>query len=186
LPRSRPPLLLGCLVVVGAFAIAGVAFVVFITFLESGADTGEVTLNPVDSYAPGTVIRLPDDGFFVVAPLAGPLIALSDLDAANRAAEGRVCRVAPIPESDPALLELLTEHQARMSPEAGSMLLIFREDCYGALYDGAGVRIDVDGPNLDRLGTSADEQGRLVVDTAARQCSRREGTQYAIPVDCPD
>ena len=176
---------MGCGVIVGAFVIASVAFFAFVTFLESGSDTGKVTLEPVESYAPGNVTRAAEHGFFIVVLPDGELLALSDLDAANRASEDSRCRVAPISANDPALVEAMDAYQARMSPEAQSMGLVFREDCNNAHYDALGTRLDADGPNLDRLATSADEMDRLVVDTATRSCSTREGADLAIPVECP-
>lgn len=184
-PGTRPSLAFGCSVLAAILVALGVAAVAFVVFLESGASTGRVTLDPLDAYPPGTVSRFPRDGFYLVRMPDGSTLALSDLDAANRAATGRRCRVAPIPAGEPALEEALERYRARLSPGTGSLTLIFRETCFGSLYDAAGIRLDADGPNLDRLGLDLDDQGNLVVETAERSCTRRDGRQLLVAVDCP-
>jgi hypothetical protein len=184
-PNPRPPVLLGCTLLVGGLLAVFVTGAVFLVFIDSGSDSGEVTLEHVAVYPPGTVTRVADRGLFIVALPGGELLALSDLDAANRAASGRRCRVAPISSSDPALARAIDEYDERLSAGAENSALVFREECNGALYDAAGVRIDRDGPNLDRFEVSVDDEERLVVDTARRTCSERSPADDLGTVECP-
>jgi hypothetical protein len=169
---------------------AAAAFVVVVAlslviFLESGSNAGRVTLNVLEAYPPGTVTRFPEEGFYVVRLPDGAVLALSDLDRANRVATGRRCKVAPIAAADPAYRPTLDRYVASFSREATGATLIFREECHGAIYDAAGMRLDSTGPNLDRLGTMLDEAGRLVVLTARRECSLRDDEVGRRVVDCP-
>ncbi len=167
-------------------AAVGLLFLIVllgVVFLESGADSGRVALEPAAAYARGTVTRVAERGFYVVRLANGDFLAISDLDAANRAAADRRCRVAPIPATDPELAGLIARYRAAFSPPAAGSTLIFREDCRGALYDLAGVRVD-EGPNLDRFETSIDGQDRLVVNTARRSCSQRTAAALVVKQAC--
>ncbi len=144
-----------------------------VIFLESGADSGKVALDPAEGYARGTVTRVAERGFYVVRLANGDFLALSDLDAANQETTERRCRVEPIAVSDPELPGLLEHYRASFSPMAAGSTLVFREACKGALYDLTGVRLDEDGANLDRFETLIDGGGRLVVNTAKRSCAAR-------------
>lgn len=183
-PNARPPVLLGCSALALGVVLLGAIAVTMVVFLESGADSGDVTLEPVGAYPPGTYTRVLDEHFYIVS-LPGEVLALSDIDAANRAAEGRRCRVEPIPAGDPALRRALDDYATAFTAKASGMTLVFRETCFGALYDGAGVRLNGEGPNLDRFEVGVDEEGRLVVSTGERLCTLRSEAGPAIPVDCP-
>jgi hypothetical protein len=184
-PVQRPPLALGCAIIVAAVVVVVAAAAWFVGFLESGSNTGRVTLDPLAAYPPGTVTRFAKDGFYVVRLPGGAVLALSDLDAANRASAGRRCKVAPIPPADPGYQPALERYRSSFSAEATGATLIFREDCNGALYDAAGMRLDTAGRNLDRFATTVDETGRLVVITVRRECSVRDGDEGHRIVACP-
>lgn len=151
------------------------AIVFAVAFLESGSDDGRAVLDPVASYAVPSATRVPERGLWVVRLVPGDFLALADLDAANRAGSARRCRVYPVDATDPGLPELLSRYRSRVSAEAAGMPFLFREDCNGALYDAAGVRLDRDGPNLDRIATDIDSRGRIVAHTARRTCTARDG-----------
>lgn len=162
----------------GGLAIAGAVFL--FVFLDSGANTGRLALRPADSYALGTVEYVGARNFYVVRLANGDFLALSDLDAANRAASGQRCRVATLGASDARLPGLLEDYAASFSPEAAGATLLFREDCNGATYDLAGRRLDSSGPNLERYATSIDADGLLRVDVSRRICTEaRDGEAFA-------
>lgn len=184
LENPRPPVFLGC------FALIAVAVLVLgvgactLVFLDSGADTGRLTLEDAAVYAPGTATFVGERNFYVAGLMDGSVAALSDLDAANRRDQLSRCRVAPIDAADPALAALLERFGSRRSPAAGNSGIIFRETCNNALYDLAGIRLDRDGPNLDRYATSIRGDGRLVVDVSKRTCSERREGQLSLSRAC--
>lgn len=182
-PSPRPPVALGCTAMAAFVAVLGVFLFAAIGFLESGSDGGWTRLEEAASYGPGTVEFVGEHNIFAVRLGDGEFLALSDLDAANRASPGRHCRVAPVPTNDPALPGLVDEYRARMSPDASGSTLIFRESCNNALYDFTGVRLDQDGRNLDRYTTSV-RDGDLAVSLGKRQCTARQGSTLAAPVPC--
>lgn len=184
-PAIRPPVMLGCTAIVAAAGLVVLAVILGAVFLDSGADSGDVVLEPAGFYSPGSVTRIADRGFYVVRLPDGTVLALSDLDAANRAASDRRCRVAVIAAGDPALPALLARYRNSFSDAAAGASLVFREDCHGALYDPAGIRLDADGPNLDRYVTKTNGDGRLVVSLARRTCTRRDGGERLVNIDCP-
>ena len=182
--NARPPVLLGCVSAL-AFVVAVFGFSAFlIVFLESGADTGKVRLEDAEAYAPGSVEFIGEENLFLVRLADGRYLALADLDAANRARPERRCRVAPMQLTDARLPDILERYGAVMSDDAAGSTLVFREECDGALYDVAGLRLDSDGRNLDRYPVSIDNAGRVVVDTAKRQCSQREQLNAFAPTGC--
>jgi hypothetical protein len=183
-PPTKPPVLLGCGLFLGSIVVFVVAVVGFVIFLDSGSATGKVTLDRAAAYAEGSVERFADRGFYLVRLRGADIFALVDLDAANRLAQGRRCRVAPIAVADPALPGLLDRYRRSFSPQAAGSNIIFREDCNGALYDVAGMRLDAPGPNLDRFPVEVNEAGFVVVDTARRTCSERDGPDPFAPVAC--
>jgi hypothetical protein len=177
------PVLLGCAVMAAVLLGLGVVAGVTIAWLQSGADDGNVTLNLPESYARGTVTRIPERGILLSRLPDGRFVALYDLDDANREAAARRCRANVVTPSDPAA-PLITKYLLRVSAEAAGEQLVFTETCNGAVYDAAGVRLDSDNRNLDRFAIATDADGRLVVETAKRSCSRREGAQARITVEC--
>lgn len=170
---------MGCGAALAVVVFLGFAALFLVIFLDSGANTGEIELKEVEAYARGSYEFVGAENFYLVRLADGSFLALSDLDAANRAAQGRRCRVAPIAPSDPTLPGLLQRYQARLTGQARGVTLLFREDCNGAIYSVLGERIDDERPNLDRYDVSVNERGRVVVDVSRRFCS--EG-----PVDGPD
>jgi len=164
-----------------AVAVAVVGVVMFgIVFLESGANTGEVRLEVEDAYAPGEATFLPTENIFLVRLPGGDFIAVSDLDAANRASQGSRCRVALVPAESANAADLVS----RMSPEAAGALDVFRETCFGTIYDLAGIRIDGDGRNLDRHPVEVGADGHVRIDTSERTCSVRRANSLSAPVTC--
>lgn len=164
--------------------IIGIGIVFFIAFMESGADTGKEVLQPASAYPPGTVQYESKHNYYVVRTADGAFLALSDLDAANRAS-ARKCRVAQVDLQDPALPGLLQQYASKMSPQAVGSTLLFRENCNSAVYDFTGLRLDGPGPNLDRYPVSVNNEGRLTVDVTRRTCTEREGAQPFAPIACP-
>ena len=180
----RPPVALGCTAAAAFVGLVVLAIVMAVIFLDSGADAGQVTLDPIASYGVGSVTRLADRGLYVVRLRGTEILALGDLDAANRATMDRRCRVAPIATDDPDLPGLVVRYANSFSPAAAGGSLIFREDCNGALYDATGVRLDSEAPNLDRYPTAISDDGRLVVNTARRLCTQRAGVERYVEVSC--
>jgi hypothetical protein len=179
-PRNlERPTAFGCAALLAVLAFLGFGLLFFVVFLESGANSGELELKEVEAYARGSYEFVGDRNFYVVRLVDGAILALSDLDAANRAAQGRRCRVAPIATSDPTLAGLLRRFEAKLTGQAEGATLLFREDCNGAIYNVLGERLDAEGPNLDRYELTVNERGRVVVDVSRRSCS-------AGPVDAPD
>ena len=180
IPRNlERPTAFGCGALIAVLVFLGFGALFLVLFLESGANTGELELKEVEAYTRGSFEFVGERNFYIVRLADGEFLALSDLDAANREAEGRRCRVAPIPTSDPTLPGLLRRFEGRLTGQAAGATLLFREDCNGALYSVLGERLDAEGPNLDRFETSINELGRVVVDVSRRVCS-------AGPVDSPD
>jgi hypothetical protein len=184
LPSPRPPVLLGCVTALAALVFLFGIGSCLVVYWESGADTGKVRLELAEAYGPGTVQFVGAHNLYIARLPGGAFLALADLDAANRANPARRCRVYPIPAADPALPALLDRYRGRLSTEARGSTLIFREDCNGALYDFTGIRLDADGPNLDRYPTSIDTDGYLVVDTSRRTCTVRSGSAEAVERPC--
>lgn len=184
-PAARPPVALGCLSAIAAVALISVGSLLLIAYLESGANTGEVTLEPAAAYAPGSVEFVPGRNVYLVRLSDGAFLALSNLDAANRATPGRQCRVAPIAAGAPDLAALVLRYRSAFSPAARGSELLFREDCNGAIYDVTGLRLDALDYNLDRYGVSLDEAGRVVIDFSERICTARTESEAFAPVDCP-
>ena len=184
-PAVRPPVALGCTLAVATLVIAAIVLTLFIVFLESGASDGKVVLEDAHAYANGSVEYVSKSNFFLVRLQDGTFLALSDLDARNRASAQRRCRVAPLNIADPALPGLLARYAPRMSPNAAGSTLLFREDCNLAVYDFTGTRLDSDGPNLDRLAVTLTGGGKLAVDVTKRICTRHEGRETAVPARCP-
>lgn len=181
----RPPVALGCTFMAAA-AVGLIAIFFFaIQWLESGASPRAV-LDQAESYGRGTYHFESAHNLYIVRFVDGRFLALSDLDATNRANPGQRCRVSPISVNDPALPGILQEYGRSFSPEAAGSTLVFRETCHGALYDLAGVRLDdPEALNLDRHDVDIDGQGRLTVNTAVRICTQRGATDVAEVVDCP-
>ncbi|GAB4337306.1 MAG: hypothetical protein Kow0010_25450 [Dehalococcoidia bacterium] len=176
---------LGCFSAVAAVVLTAFAMLLLIVYLESGADTGKVTLEPAAAYAPGSVEFVRGHSIYLVRLPDGEFLALSNLDAANRATPGRQCRVAPIPAGAPELADLVLRYRSEFSPAARGSELVFREDCNGAIYDITGLRLDARDYNLERHPVSVDDRGRVVVDLSERICTAHtEATRFA-PVDCP-
>ena len=182
-PPARP-VALGCTLAVAAVALVILVAVLGVIYIESGADTGEAVLDPVGAYAPGTVSFVPAEHLFVVRTPAGDLLVVGDLDRGQREARQLQCRVAPLLPGDPSLARLLDEHGDSLSADAAGTQFLFREGCSGAVYDLAGVRLDADGPNLDRYAVSVDDAGRVVVDLQDRTCTRREGVRSLVEEPC--
>ena len=182
-PSVRPPVAVGCLSM-AAVVVALIAIAVFaVTYLESGSEDGKVRLELAASYGPGTFVSVPAHHLYLIRLADRRFVALADLDAANRAATGRRCRVTPL-EPGPALTEAVAKHATRLSPQAAGVALFFQEACNGATYDAVGVRLDRDGRNLDRHPVEIDAKGRVVVDVAKRLCTAREGPETAVTVAC--
>jgi hypothetical protein len=169
--------------VVIAAALIGMA-VFAVTYLESGTSTGKVTLDLARAYQPGTISPQPEHNLYLIRLNDRRFFALSDLDAANRDADGRRCRVAPIDVSDPALPGIVTRYRTATGPDSVGLALFFREECNGAIYDATGIRVDQDGRNLDRHPVSLDAAGKVIVDLGKRTCSEREGATLAADVTC--
>ncbi|MCC7365764.1 MAG: hypothetical protein IT303_15475 [Dehalococcoidia bacterium] len=185
-PIQRPPILLGCGLM--ALLVVAVAFIggFCVVFLESGTDAKAVLDVPA-RYGIGTVTFVPDENVYLVRLADGTFVALSDLDAYNRARPGARCRVSPIGTTDPELARLLQEHRDEFSPAASAANYLFRDPCAGTLYDITGVRVGTPGPNLDRHEVGIDEKsGKVTVDVANRICTTREGSDYFAPVECPE
>jgi len=169
---------------VGAVVLVVLIVAFGLAFLNSGADHGTVVLNAASDYTPGSEQYISAHNFFIVRLGDGSFVALADLDAANRSNASRQCRVAPVLPGDPTLPGLISTLSTRMSPLAAGSTLVFREDCFNAVYDITGARLDKDAPNLDRFATSIDSSGRLNVDLAKRSCSQRSGTDISVPMSC--
>jgi len=184
MPHTRP-VLLGCSAVLGLATIAVLVVIALVAFLDSGADSGRMVLEQAAAYAPGSAEFVGSREFYLVRVKGGDFHALANLDAANRASQGRRCPVAPLAANDPDYAGLLAQYRSRMSPQAEGGTLLFREACHRAVYDAAGVRLDTDGPNLDRYPVTVRADGRVVVDVSARSCSRREGTSLLASAPCP-
>ena len=179
----RPPVFLGCFFAAAALVIVILGAVFFIKFLESGANSGQVTLDVPDAYAPGNVEYNGQHNFYLVRLRDGSFLALSDLDAANRANQARRCRVQ-ITDLNGALTVPKETLTARMSDAARGSSVVLRETCNGAIYDLAGARLDADGPNLDRYPVSVSKAGHLLVDTSTRTCSQRTAGDAFSPATC--
>ncbi len=178
----RQPVALGCFLMAAIGAgIIGLA-IVLVAWLSSGSTT--VALDDARAYAVGSVEFVPARNLFVVRLTEIEYLALDDLDAANRANQGRRCRVQPLAAADPARAALVQQYASRMSPAAAGSTFVFRESCNNAVYDVAGVRLDTDGPNLDRHPVDIDEQGRLTVNIAKRVCTERSGAKLSQPREC--
>lgn len=180
----RPPVALGCAAVVAVVVLFGLAALAMIAFLDSGANTGKMVLDPAEAYARGSVEFVGERNFYLVRLSDGSFLALSDLDAANRSSPQRRCRVAPLQPADPQLPALLERYAARMSAPAAASTLVFREECNKAVYDVTGLRLDSEDPNLDRYAVTINGAGRVTVDVSKRDCTERSAVQSFGVVPC--
>jgi hypothetical protein len=181
---NRPPLLLGCLGLAALVVLVGAAIGSCVVFLESGADEGEAVLLPLDAYPPGSVDYIGEENLFIVRTVDGAVLALSDLDAANRATPGRRCRARLLSFGEAGLSAGVT---ARVTQPAAGVEFVLTETCNGATYDITGTRIDLEaGANLDRYGVRLDGRGRVVVDLTERTCTARTDTAPREAVACPE
>lgn len=183
---GQKPIFGGCFGLAIGGALLSAAAVFLFVFLDSGANTGNLVLRNADSYRAGTVEFVGERNFFVVRLADGGFLALADLDAANRAADGRRCRVAALTAADARLPGLLEQYRSEMSLEAVGSTLLFREECNGAVYDLAGKRLDAAGRNLDRYATSVDTEGRLRVDVSRRICTAEEEGESFAAASCTE
>ncbi|MGK2964879.1 MAG: hypothetical protein ACSLFM_04660 [Tepidiformaceae bacterium] len=183
---ARPPVLLGCLGLLAGLAVLGIAVVSCVSFLESGADAGDLVLDPAELYARGSVTYLGEDNVFIVRLRDGTFHALNNLDQPNRATPGARCRVRSVSIGDPTIAARYDAVRESLSPAADGATVIFTEDCNDAIYDLTGVLLGAEGFNLDHHPTSIREDGRLVVDLSERICTARTATQLTQSVDCPD
>jgi len=169
------PVMLGCLGMLLAVGLVIFGGVLFVGFLESGSDTGHMTLRDAESYAPGSVEFVGERNYFLVRLPDGDFLAIADLDAANRAASGRRCRTQLTQGDTPDNVELIEQYRGRFSADAGGAAAVFREDCNGVVYDIAGKRLTGEGRNLDRYPVTIDNRGFVVVDVSRRECSTAAG-----------
>ena len=167
-----------------AIALSIFLFVLFIVFIQSGAKGGVTTLNVPAAYAPGSIQYISEENFYLARLNDGTFLALSDLDAANRANTQHRCRVAAVGADDPALPALVQQYASRMSPQAAGSTYLLKEDCNDAIYDFTGARLNGDGPNLDRLEVGTGNGGKLEVNTTRRTCTQRSGTNVFAPIAC--
>ena len=170
------PVLLGCVGMVVAVGLVIFGGVLFVGFLESGSDTGHMKLRDAESYAPGSAEFVGERNFFLVRLPEGDFLAVADLDAANRAASGRRCRVQLTQADTAENIELIEQYRGRFSADAGGAAAVFREDCNGVVYDIAGKRLTGEGRNLDRYPVTIDGSGFVVVDVSRRECSTAAGS----------
>lgn len=183
-PVPPKPVFAGCLGMIAAIGTMVAIALFMIVYLESGADTGRMVLRDYRSYAEGIIEYVGERNFYVVRLGDGSFLALDDLDAANRAAEGRRCRVQPLSPADPALPDLLATYRSRFSDHASGANVVFREDCNRAVYDAAGLRLDGEGRNLDRYGVGVNEDMQLVVDVSRRICTEATPADDFTEVAC--
>lgn len=168
----------------GVTAFVLVLAVFGVVFLAPGDEATHLVLDDARAYAPGSVEFVGGHNLFVVRLGQSEFYALSDLDAPNRVAPGRRCRVQVVPADDPALPGMLARWQPRMSSSAAGSTLLLREACNNAVYDVTGVRLDADGRNLDRYPVEINGDGHLSVNLARRHCSERREGELTSEVDC--
>jgi len=180
----RPPVFLGCFFAAAALVVVILGGVFFIRFLESGANNGKVRINLPEAYAPGSIEFNGDHNFYLVRFLDGSFVALSDLDAANRANQARRCRAQLATIADPSLGTPADTLSARMTAKASGATTVLRESCNGAVYDIDGARLNGDGANLDQYPVTLGKDGRLLVDTSTRVCSERSGASPFLSRAC--
>lgn len=181
----RPPVALGCFAAIAAVVVLGAIVVFLAIFLESGADDGKVQLEVPEAYAEGSVEFVGEKNFFLVRLQDGSFLAVSDLDAANRANQARRCRVQLTALREASVASNADQLRARMTPGAAGAEAVLVESCNGRTYDIAGAILDGEGPNLDRFPVSIDGAGRLRVDASTRECSHRTATAPFATIDCP-
>lgn len=181
---ARPPVFLGCFFAVAAIVLAVSIGVFFVKFLDSGANDGKVRLDVPEAYAPGSIEFVGQSNFYLVRLLDGTFIALSDLDAANRANQARRCRVAPTAVNDPSLGIKADALAARMSPRVVGSSTVLRETCNNAIYDIAGANLAGSGANLDTFAIRTGADGHLLVDTSRRVCTTRNSGADFAPRNC--
>ena len=180
----RRPVAMGC--AFAAMALVGVVAVLAfaIVFLESGSATGKVRLDVAEAYGVGSIEFIGARNFYLIRVSPREFIALSDLDAANRANQQRRCRVAPIARDDPGLPTLLERFANATNAAAAGSTLLFREACNGVLYDVTGLRLDGEGANLDRYPIAFDSSGHVTVDVSKRICSERSEQDLFAEIKC--
>ena len=110
-----------------------------------GRGDGSIALGRTTDYPPGEVVYHSTERLFVVHPVDGPVIVLSDLDPHNPPRRSS-CRVTFRPDLGPA------DAPGR-----------FFDACTGSVYDITGRGLADDGLDLRRVPVREDEDGRLRV-----------------------
>lgn len=182
---NRPSALLGCFTILTLVVALGLAAGACVIFLDSGADTGTLVLEQAESYERGSLRYYGESNVYLVRLPDGVFYALSNLDQANRAAEGSRCRVQSTAVTSPSIADRYAEVAGAVSPAAAGANAVFTESCNGAIYDATGIVLTGLGYNLDRHPVSVRDDGRLAIELAERECTRRTEQAVAEPVVCP-
>lgn len=132
----------GCLLAAALFALGAVLVFALVAF--RGGGDGRIGLGSSEGLRPGSVVYHATDHVFVVRPLDGSPVVLSDVDPHNPPGR-QTCRVTYRPDLG--------------SGEGGR----FFDVCSGAMYDIAGRGLQGDGLDLRPIPFELDAEGQLTI-----------------------
>jgi len=172
-PRRRR---LGCLARIAVVVLVLVGVVVAIgEIFDQGPNAGQPVrgydAGPLDAYQPATVNYLELQHIYVVRLPDGSVLALYDRSAKQQELDGD-CRVRYDETAQPTLVE---GPSGAFVEDCDELRTAWRVD--GTLASGAGYG------DLDRFDTRVDAQGRLIIDTESRSCTRSRGVAGVPPYD---
>lgn len=175
-PRRRR---FGCLarVAVAVLVLAGVVVAIGEIF-DQGPNAGQPVhgydAGPLDAYQPATVSYLDLQHLYVVRLANGGVLALYDRSARQQELDGD-CRVRYDETASIAGAPAVPELPGAFVEDCEDLRTVWRID--GTLASGAGYG------DLDRFDAQVDAQGRLIINTASRSCTRSRGVPGVPPYD---
>jgi hypothetical protein len=177
---SRSWLGCGLRVALGIVAVFGLlmaaTFLGSLIFGDTDLREEPSTLNAgtAEEYAPSDLTYFDLDHIYIVRKADGSFLAL--YDRSTRAQElDRDCRVRFDETLEPVPLEQLSGFRGAFVEDCDGGRTVWRVD--GQLASGSGWA------NLDRLNTSVDADGNLIVDITQRTCTRSRGVVGVAPFD---
>lgn len=179
-PKRRiRPQIRGCLLRVAIVAAALAAIVVVIGTIFDQGDSADqpvqgIDAGPAGGYPAPSVNYLEQDHVFITRLQDGTFIALYDKSTRQQELKGD-CRVRFDETQSIPNLEPLPGLPGAFVEDCNNTLVKWRADGKFAFGNGYG--------DLDRFATNINKDGRLIIDTSSRTCTRSRGVPGQEPFD---
>ncbi len=178
-PAKRRPRLGGCLprIVVGIVVV--IAIIVAIGFAFDEGDNADQPISGFDAgnaeaFPTSTVNRYESQHLYITRMPDGSFIALYDKSARQQELHGD-CRVMFQDTQGAGTLEPIAGISGAFVEDCNNARAVWRADGTYAFGVGYG--------DLDRFGTSINNNGDLIIDTSSRSCTRSRGVIGVEPFD---